>query len=130
SHRCAIFAPLGGGMNSVGVRLRGLREQLGFTLRDVEAASVLLAARHKNPEYVIQLSRLSDIETKGVVPSIYRLYTLAAIYRTELRTLLQWYGVDLDAFAADSGIAAPPKSHKTSGLAHGGELRLPVKMDP
>jgi len=62
-------------------------------------------------EFSIPPSRLSDIETKGVLPSIFRLYTLAVIYRRDLRELLAWYGVDLNNMAADLGMIAPPRSH-------------------
>ncbi len=117
-------------MTSAGSRLRALREQLGLTLRDAEAGSIVLAARHDNPEFVIQLSRLSDIETKGVVPSVYRLYTLAVLYRIDIRELMQWYGVDLAWVAADMGVVEPPKSHKAQGLLTAPNVRLPIKMDP
>jgi len=50
-------------------------------MRDVESASVQIAQKFDNEEFAIPPSRLSDIETKGIVPSIYRLYALAAIYR-------------------------------------------------
>src|SRR5947208_3532902 len=66
-----------------GNNLRASRERLGLTMRDVESASMRLAARHGNDEFVINPSRLSDIETKGLVPSVYRLYTLAIVYRLE-----------------------------------------------
>src|SRR5438132_5687411 len=70
-----------------GNNLRASRERLGLTMRDVESASMRLAARHGNDEFVINPSRLSDIETKGLVPSVYRLYTLAIVYRCDLREI-------------------------------------------
>ena len=57
-----------------GQNLRVLREQLGLTMRDVENASTQIALKRANDEFAIAPSRLSDVETKGVVPSIYRLY--------------------------------------------------------
>ena len=57
-----------------GQQLRHTREALGLTLRDVEAASSEIAARHAKQEFFIPFSRLSEIETKGTVPSIYRIY--------------------------------------------------------
>src|SRR5918912_1272208 len=85
-----------GEMFSGGQNLRALREQLGLTMRDVEGASAQIALRHGNDEFSIPPSRLSDVETKGVVPSIYRLYSLAVIYRRDVRELLSWYGIDLN----------------------------------
>src|SRR5512142_3213679 len=82
--------------NVAGHRLRALREQLGLTLRDVEAASLRIAARHKSDDFAVTLSRLSDIETKHILPTIYRLHSLAVIYRRDIRELLSWYGVDVN----------------------------------
>ena len=66
-------------MITAGQQLRLVREQLGLTLREVEIASERIAARHRNLNFAIPLSRLCDIEIKGVLPSIYRLHTLAVI---------------------------------------------------
>lgn len=76
--------------------LRIVRQKLGITLRDIEQASAKIAAKHNNDEYLIPISRLSDFENKGVTPSIYRLYSLAVIFRCDLGELLSWYGVELD----------------------------------
>ena len=38
-------------------------------MRDVEAASGRIAARHGNEDFAISPSRLSDIETKGILPN-------------------------------------------------------------
>ena len=58
-------------MLSAGKKLRDLREQMGLTLRDVELSSTSLAEIRGIEEFVINPSRLSDIETKGVIPSIF-----------------------------------------------------------
>jgi hypothetical protein len=50
----------------------------------------------------VALSRLADIEHKGTAPSIYRIYTLCAIYRLDYETVLQWYGVPRDELEAES----------------------------
>jgi hypothetical protein len=73
---------------TAGLNLRASRERLGLTMREVESASVRIAEKHGNDEFAISPSRLSDIETKGLVPSIYRLYSLAVIYRHDLREIL------------------------------------------
>ncbi|HMK21425.1 MAG TPA: hypothetical protein VK466_03775 [Terriglobales bacterium] len=99
-------------------------------MRDVENASIAIAARHKSDEYAIPPSRLSDIETKGVVPSIYRLYSLAVIYRRAALEILALYGVDLNMSAEDLSLALPPKSHTLETLNAGTLARVPVKLDP
>jgi len=115
---------------SSGQRLRGLREELGLTIREVEAASGRIAARHGNEDFAISPSRLSDIETKGILPNVYRLYSLAVIYRRDLRELLGWYGIDLTETAADLALAEPPKSHIAETLDSVMEVSVPVRLDP
>jgi len=99
-------------------------------MRDIETASAQIASRRNNEEYSIPISRLSDFETKGVIPSIYRLYSLAVIYRKDFRELLAWYGVDLNASVADLEIASPPRSHLSSALVNTEVVQMPVRMDP
>ena len=113
-----------------GQNLRILREQLGLTMRDVETASERLARKHANEEYFVPISRLSDFETKGVIPSIYRLYSLTIIYRRDLRELLNWYGVNLDATISDMEISVPPRSHFSHALANTSTVQIPIRMDP
>src|SRR6202451_771786 len=91
-------------MLPAGKSLRTLREKLGLTMRDIETSSACMAEKYRNEEFSIPPSRLSDIETKGVLPSIFRLYTLAVIYRRDFRELLAWYGVDMNNMAADLGM--------------------------
>lgn len=117
-------------MSTPGFRLRMLREQLGLTLRDVEQSSARIAARHHNEDFALALSRLSDIEAKGVLPSLYRLHSLAVIYRRDIRELLSWYGIDLNETAADIGLATPPKSHLMETLGSATDLQIPVRLDP
>src|SRR6195256_7101044 len=97
-------------MLPAGKSLRTLREKLGVTMRDIETSSARMAEKYRNEEFAIPPSRLSDIETKGVVPSIFRLYTLAAIYRSDYRELLSWYGIDLSSIAADVVLTQPHRS--------------------
>lgn len=117
-------------MFSGGQNLRMLREQLGLTMRDVEGASTRIAEKHGNDEFAIPPSRLSDVETKGVIPSVYRLYSLAVIYRRDIRELLSWYGVDLNQIAGDLDLALPPKSHFSEALAGISAVQIPVRLDP
>jgi hypothetical protein len=84
-----------------GKSLRQVRERLRHKYRDVEEASQRIATRHKNSEFLIGLSRLADIENKGTVPSIYRLFALAVIYGLDYSTVLHMYGISLDHMAAD-----------------------------
>ena len=113
-----------------GQRLRALRETLGYRMRDVELASNQIARRFDNEEFAIPPSRLSDIETKGIIPSIFRLYSFAAIYRREYRELLSFYGLELDGISADIRFGHPQKSHLSEALSNVTQVRIPTRLDP
>ena len=113
-----------------GQRLRALRESLGYRMRDVELASNQIAQRFDSEEFAIPPSRLSDIETKGIIPSIFRLYSFAAIYRREYRELLSFYGLELDGISADISFGRPQKSHVSEALSNVGQVRMPTRLDP
>jgi len=113
-----------------GQKLRALRETLGYRMRDVELASNQIAQRFDNEEFAIPPSRLSDIETKGTNPSIFRLYSFAAIYRRQYRELLSFYGLELDGIPADIGFGHPQKSHRSEALSNVTQVLVPTRLDP
>jgi len=96
----------------------------------VESASLRIAERHVNDEFSVSPSRLSDIETKGSVPSIFRLYSLAVIYRCDVREVLSWYGIDLGLSAADLNLNLPPRSHVTETQQGAFAVKIPTRLDP
>ena len=112
-----------------GERLRQIRERLGLSLREVESASNAIAERRNNREFALNLSRLSDIESKGVLPNIYRLHTLAAVYRLEVAEVLALYDVEPAWLLEDRHGQVFPSTHTVRGLA-GVEARMPVRLDP
>lgn len=123
-------------MDEPGQKLKRTRERLGLKYRDVEEFSLQIADRRKNSEFNIAISRLSDIENRNVVPSVFKLYSLCAIYRLDIAEVLRWYGVDAALLAADSAQIAPAKSHLLSlgreplGLAQSGQVQVPLSLDP
>lgn len=118
-------------MEDPGQKLKRARERLNLRYRDVEEHSQRIAERHKNDEFVIALSRLADIENKGTVPSIYRLYSLCAIYRLDIMEVLEWYGVSLASLASDAAAIDIQKTHPISLGANGhGEVQMPLAIDP
>lgn len=114
---------------TAGDSLRIMREKLGLTLREVEAASMRLAEIHENPELGMALSRIADIETKGIVPNVYRLYAFAAIYRRSVHDLMALYGLDVHRLTADSAVVAPARTHRSEALASR-SVRIPTQLDP
>lgn len=116
---------------SPGLILRQMRVQLGFTIREVESASILLAEQKGNDEYILNISRLSDIETKGVVPSVFRFYSLSVIYRVDISQLLALYGIAKDDEGRDSlSLAQPKKTHSLREFAMPESVKIPVMLDP
>lgn len=114
-----------------GEKLRALRERLGLTLRDVEMASVKIAERRGDSEFLLAISRLSDFETKGIVPTIHKLYSLAAIYRVDFLELLSYYRVEFSELDKDSNFSGSArKTHTLAGLDRLSSVRVPVKLDP
>ena len=85
-----------------GQKLKRVRERLNLRFREVEEASAKIAERLGNDEFILALSRLADIENKGTVPSIYRLYSLCAIYRLDMSEVLSWYGISPESIPVDA----------------------------
>jgi len=117
--------------DEAGQRLRKARERLGLRFREVEVASQKIAERHGNEEYAIVLSRLSEIENKGVVPSVFRLYSLSTIYRIDFREVLSWYGIQLDRQFADAQLQELTHTHLLDFSAETfGDVHAPLSLDP
>jgi transcriptional regulator with XRE-family HTH domain len=118
-------------MEDAGQKLKRVRERLNLRYRDVEEASVRIAERRQSDEYVVNLSRLSDIENKGVVPTIYRIYCLCAIYRLDFLDVLEWYGVDTSLMPSDSAQVEVERTHTIGFNANGhGQVQVPLSLDP
>lgn len=117
-------------MEYAGQRLRRARERLGLKFRDVELASQQIAERHNNADFVVLISRLSDIESHGTLPSIYRLYSLCCIYRLDLIEVLGWFGIPVDSMASDAGLIQMEKTHAIGMNSDGAEVLLPISLDP
>ncbi len=98
--------------NEPGQQMKRIREKLLLKYRDVAEASQSIARQHANPEFAIGLSRLADIENKGTVPSIYRLYSMGAIYGMELNQVLAIFGVNASQMPADSMRLAFPRTRQ------------------
>jgi len=117
-------------MEEAGHRLRRARERLNLRFRDVELASQSIADR-RGDQFEVLISRLSDIENQGTVPSLYRLYSLCCIYRLDMIEVLSWYGVPIDSMAADAGMIQIEKTHGIHFAAEeSSEVMLPISLDP
>lgn len=120
-------------MDRAGEKLKRVRERLNLTFRDVEQASQEVAARRGSEEFGLAKSRLADIENKGTVPSIFRIYTLCAIYRLDFDEVLRWYGVPREHLSTDAmhlGIAATHLFHLPSDAPHAPTEAPEEEIDP
>jgi transcriptional regulator with XRE-family HTH domain len=74
-----------------GDRMRLLRVRLGITTRDIESLSRKIATDEGNDEYIISHARLTQIENGVSPPSLYKLYSLSAIYGIAISELMSYY---------------------------------------
>src|SRR5260370_1375153 len=110
-----------------GLRLRQGRELLGLTYRHGERGSYELAGRGGRPDLILHMRRLADIESRGVVPGLHKLYTLAAIYRLNPLQIFRWYDVPIEECFHDGTSFPVPQTHL---MAAPTSLRIPMKFDP
>src|ERR1700741_1929886 len=87
-------------------KLKDVRARLGITTRDVSELSQKIADHEGNSEFHISNAWLTQIENSDSVPSIFKLYSLSAIYRIKFTDILFLYGVDL-ANLAKHQLTAP-----------------------
>ncbi len=116
-------------MERPGERLKRARERLNMTYRDVEQASQAIAQRRVSDEFAIALSRLADIENKGTTPSIYRLYSLCAIYGLDYQEILQWYDVDIQGIPSESSHLPYPQTQLLREFPDRSRSTVPMPLD-
>ena len=116
---------------AAGKKLKEARERLNLRYRDVEDASLAIAEMHRNDEFVVALSRLADIENKGLVPTVFRLYSLCAIYRLDFLEVLDWYGISVSDLPADAARLALQHTSLLGFSTRGyGSVQFPLRLDP
>lgn len=78
-----------------GARLKDIRERLGVSVREVADFSKVIAEAEGSDEFLISGPYLTQIESdKKVLPSMFKLFTLASIYGRHYSELLALYGVN------------------------------------
>jgi transcriptional regulator with XRE-family HTH domain len=114
-----------------GDQLRKLRIRLGITTRDVENLSAKIAEDEKNPEFQISNAWLTQLENSDSVPSIFKLYSLAAIYHIKFTDLMLYFGVDLQKATHHQLLAPLPNTHLTSLEVYDEDktVSFPVRFD-
>jgi transcriptional regulator with XRE-family HTH domain len=97
-----------------GQKLKDVRVRLGITTRDVSELSQGIAVREGNPEFYLSNAWLTQIENSDSVPSIYKLYSLSAIYRIKFTDLLSLFGVELGRLHHHQLASPLPGTHLTT----------------
>jgi transcriptional regulator with XRE-family HTH domain len=110
-----------------GIRLRQVRERLGFTYRDVEQASYELAQRHGRTEFIVHISRLADFENSGAIPSLHKLFSLCSIYHLNPDEVCRWYDVPLGDIFSNGASGGAPNTHLAAAPRG---VNLPIHFDP
>lgn len=115
-----------------GYLLRQARERLALTYREVERASIQIAENNHNAEFIIHISRLAEIENRGVTPNVFKLYSLCAIYRLDPEEVLGWYGVPWSRRLRDTVSIPIKRTHLLDRdlSDHCAPRRLPLRFDP
>lgn len=118
-------------MEEAGLKLKKARLRMRLTFRDVEEVTSRIAALKQNEEYVVSVGRLGDIEKRGGIPSIHRLYSLCVIYRLDFNAVLGWYGIRSSELLADSRVLDLKTTHLYAfDIELDGKTQVPFELDP
>jgi hypothetical protein len=112
--------------------LKTVRERLQVGLREVQEASNVIASEENNRAFYISKGRLAQIENEGSMPSIFKLFTLCAIYSLDLHDVLSKYGVNANNTHSYETRFLPEATRTLSGAIHGSteKITVPVRLDP
>jgi transcriptional regulator with XRE-family HTH domain len=119
-----------GATSGAGERIKVLRLDARMTTREVEKLSLEISKSKRNPEYYISHAWLTDIENGEFTPSIYKLYSLSAIYKSRFTELLGYFGLNLSDIGMDQIAVHLPRTHLVPGRLFGAqeEIRVPVQL--
>lgn len=115
-----------------GQYLKVLRERLGLGVIEVQKSSALIASEEDNQEFYISAARLSQIENTDSAPSVFKLFSLSAIYGVDFVELLDRYGVNPDRIYRYREYLKLESTHPVAVAAHNPDTRVPVpvRLDP
>jgi len=114
-----------------GEQLKQIRLRLGITTRDVSDLSQKISDEESNPEFSISNAWLTQIENSDSVPSIFKLFSLSAIYHVRFTDLLNLFGVDLNRISLHQMDTALSNTHLTTVEVYDDQRRVafPVRFD-
>ncbi|MFQ5875712.1 MAG: helix-turn-helix domain-containing protein [Dehalococcoidia bacterium] len=112
--------------------LKELREKLELGLREVQEASVRIAEAEKNHEFYISAARLAQIENENSVPSVFKVFSLSAIYGVDFLEVLRRFGLDPGRANYYRSLLRLDVTHPVAAEVHAKDatVTLPVRLDP
>jgi len=117
---------------SPGNFLREVRLRLQLSVRDIQKLRSKVAAKEGSKRFYISAARLTQIENDNAIPSLFKTFTLAAIYGLSFHEILTRYGVDSDRthrYRAEIRLPATrPVSAELRNLDT--KVTIPVRLDP
>lgn len=90
-----------------GQKLKSLRNSRHITVREVEQASRRIADAKGDKRFCVSNGWLAQLENGDSEPSIWKLFSLSVIYRTNLLDLLRLYHIDIDEKEKYNTVADP-----------------------
>ena len=108
--------------------IRELREDRFVKSSDIERVSRSIADIKGNADFYVSHSTLADIET-GSVPSIHKLFSLAACLKISLDDLLLGFGIDPSEVTQFAGPLEPSPHRPETGDAREPSFRFQLNFD-
>jgi transcriptional regulator with XRE-family HTH domain len=100
---------------SAGGQIKAIRVRLGISLREFEEQSRRIADGEGSDEYFISNAWLSQIEEKDCVPSVQKLFSLAAILHLSFNEIVNIFDVDAERITRYQMTSTRrPKTHLTN----------------
>lgn len=127
----AIDSKYVGKVTKAGERLRKIRNRLGISARALEDFTRAIALDEGNQEFFISHGRIIQIENDESTPSIYKLFSLSAVYGVKITELLEFY-LDLDNLAKYQLKTELGVTHLKDIDTYNDErpLSFPIRFDP
>ena len=120
-------------MNALaGKQLKGLRERLGLSTREVQKMSRRIASEKGNEEFYLSHNWVTDIERGKFRPGMFKIYSLSAIYHRQFTEIASLFGLQIADLRRDSASIRLPKTHLIEGVGEpeAEAVSLPVSFKP
>ncbi|NLI45492.1 MAG: helix-turn-helix transcriptional regulator [Acidobacteria bacterium] len=113
-----------------GLELKAIRGRLGLSVRQVESASRAIARKLNDRRYFVSVSRLSELENRGLIPGVYKLFALSVVYNMPLLEMLALLGLDVHKRQDYSECIQSDRTRPVDLLGAPETLEVPLRFDP